>query len=177
MFRADACENTRGSNMALYVRDMDIPESMREELGAWNNGAGIELESWIGCEGRFALAVGYATLFWPEFVEFDGYILRKGFSETSLRGFESQPGATRKGTEWVMNHLHISDTHAYGCSDASRDKIMLLGTTLKDIYETKLRALFPTRPCIVEFHVPEDPEHLVEYQLSFWQATHETRNV
>ena len=152
---------------------MKIPESMRAELGAWNNGAGIDLESWIGCEGRFSLAVGYATVFWPQFVEFDGYILREGFSEQSLRGFEAEAGSDRKGTEWLMNHLHIADIHHAGCADMTRDKIALLGTVLKEIYEAKLRYLFPDRPCTVEFYVPDDPENLVEYQLSFWQKAHE----
>lgn len=58
---------------------MDIPESMRSELGAWNNGGGIDLEGWVGCEGSFALAVGYLTLFWPEFVEFEGISYGEGF--------------------------------------------------------------------------------------------------
>ena len=46
---------------------MEIPISMRAELAAWNNGNGIDLGSWTGCEGRFALAIGYASIFWPEF--------------------------------------------------------------------------------------------------------------
>jgi hypothetical protein len=46
---------------------MKLRQSMESELAAWNNGAGIDLASWVGCEGRFALAVGYATVFWPEF--------------------------------------------------------------------------------------------------------------
>lgn len=153
---------------------MDIPESMKAELGAWNNGVGIDLESWVGCEGRFALAVGYTTIFWPEFVEFEGYILRKGFSESSLRGFESQQGCARKGTEWLMNHLHIADTHHHGCPDISKDKIILLGTALKEIYEAKLQFVFSNRPCTVELHIPEDKDNLIEYQLSFWQTAHET---
>ena len=152
---------------------MEIPESMKAELGAWNNGAGIDLESWVGCEGRFALAVGYASIFWPEFVDFEGYILRKGFSEKSLRGFEAQQGCTRMGTEWVMNHLHIADTHHRGCSDMTRDKIALLGATLKEIYEAKLQYVFPNRPCLVEFYQPEDKDDLIQYQISFWQKAHE----
>jgi hypothetical protein len=163
--------------LGVIRESMKIPESMGAELGAWNNGAGIDLESWIGCEGRFSLAVGYATVFWPEFVEFDGYILRKGFSEESLRGFESQARSDRKGTEWLMNHLHIADIHHPGCSDMTQDKIVLLGAVLKEIYEAKLRYAFPERQCTVEFYVPEDPENLVEYQLSFWQNTHEHPDV
>ena len=86
---------------------MEAPESMKSELAAWNNGAGIDLESLVGCEGRFSLAVGYAAIFWPEFVEFEGYILRKGFSESSLRGFELQEGTNRKTVEWLRSHTHF----------------------------------------------------------------------
>ncbi len=153
-----------------------MPDSIKAELAVWNNGKGIDIESWVGCEGNFSLAVGYARIFWPEFVEFDGYILRKGFSETSLRGFESQEGSTRKSTEWVMNHLHIADIHHYGCKDISKDKIKLIGRVLKEIYEAKLTQQFPESPCIVEFHEPEGEEDLLEYQLSFWQAKHEEEN-
>jgi hypothetical protein len=100
---------------------MKTPDSMKAELSAWNNDGGIDLESWIGCEGSFSLAVGYATVFWPEFVEFDGYILSKGFSEDSLRGFERQQAGNRKSVEWLMNHLHILYIH-YSAKDASKDK-------------------------------------------------------
>jgi hypothetical protein len=133
---------------------METPESMKAELAAWNNGAGIDIESWVGCEGNFSLAVGYTSVFWPEFVAFDGYILRKGFSEASLRGFERQ--RDRKSVEWVMNHLHIADIQYYGCKDASKDKLLLLGNVLKEIYEAKLLWQLPDCPCIVEFYKPKD---------------------
>ena len=145
---------------------METPDSMKAELLAWNNGAGIDLKSWVGCEGSLSLAVGYATVFWPEFVEFEGYILRKGFSEPSLRTFEA--GSSRESVEWVMNHLHIADIHS-GREDISRDKILLLGKVLKEIYQAKLQWQFPDRPCIVEFDMPDDPEDPVGYQISFWQ--------
>ena len=125
---------------------MEIPESMKSELAAWNNDDGISLESWIGCEGRFSLAVGYATVFWPEFVLFNGYILQKGFSEVSLREFEQRENSTRKSVEWVMNHIHIADIQYYGCADASKDKLLLLGNVLKEIYEAKLLWQFPGHP-------------------------------
>jgi hypothetical protein len=76
---------------------MDIPESMRSELAAWNNGKGIDLQSWVGCEARFALAVGYASIFWPEFVEFDGYILPKAsFRRKGSRS--ARPGRSHRGS-------------------------------------------------------------------------------
>ena len=54
---------------------MNTPESMQAELATWNNGAGIDLEGWISCEGRFSLAVGYASIFWPAFTLIEGHIL------------------------------------------------------------------------------------------------------
>lgn len=153
---------------------MDIPESMKAELAAWNNGGGIDLESWVGCEGRFALAVGYAEIFWPEFVEFDGYILRKDFSENSLRGFESQQDSTRKSVEWLMNHVHLDSIQYLGCEDISKDKLVALGTVLKEIHEAKLKWQYPDKPCIVEFFIPDNTDDLNRYQISFWQARHES---
>jgi hypothetical protein len=153
---------------------MDTPESMKAELAEWNNGQGIDLESWVGCEGNFRLAVGYATVFWPEFVEFDGYILGAGFSEQNLRGFELQQKGNRQEVEAMMNHIHIDGIQYDGCPDLSEDKAMILGKTLKEIYEAKLAWQFPGRPCGVEFFVPDDRTDLAQYQITFWQRVHES---
>lgn len=151
---------------------MNTPESMKAELAAWNNGAGIDLESWIGCEGRFSLAVGYASIFWPAFTLIEGYILPQGVSEGSLRSWE-QGGRSRQSIECLINHVHIADIH-YGGEDISIDKLLVIGNVLKEIYEAKLQWQFPDRPCTVELFIPNDPDDLTEYQLSFWQKCHET---
>ena len=148
---------------------MNIPESMRSELAAWNNGSGIDLESWVGCVGNFSLAVGYAAIFWPEFIEFEGYILRKNFSEATLRAFERRNGEDKKSTEAVMNHLHIADIQYVGCPDLSRDKIIVIGNVLSHIYRVKLSQDFPRFECAVEFECPEDRDDLVGYQMTFWR--------
>jgi hypothetical protein len=115
------------------------PEDMKADLSLWNNGDGIDLEGWVSSQGNFQLAVGYAEIFWPEFVLFEDYILRKGFSVDSLRGFEKQCGEKRDSIECVMNHLHIADIHHVGCEDISKEKIVRLGSILKEIYEAKLK--------------------------------------
>ncbi len=77
---------------------MNIPESMKEELGEWNNGEGIDLETWVSCSGNFSLAVGYASLFCPKFIEFEDYIIQsESICEQtikSIRSFESSEGST-----------------------------------------------------------------------------------
>ena len=152
---------------------MDTPESMKAELAAWNDGDGIDLETWVANEGNFSLAVGYASIFWPAFTLFEDYILPSEFSVDVLRDFErGQRG--QQSVEWVMNHLHIADIQHWGCEDRSKDKLIVLGNILKEIYEAKLQWQFPDRPCTVEFFVPDDPDDLTEYQVSFWQKCHET---
>jgi hypothetical protein len=148
---------------------------MAGELAAWNNREGISLEGWIGCEGNFRLAVGYISIFWPQFVAFEDYILVEGFTEEQIRGFESQKEATAKTVEWVINHVHLDSIQHLGCPDISSDKLVLLGDRLREIYQAKLNWQFPERPCVVEFYQPEDPDSFAEYQLSFWQKKHDEK--
>lgn len=154
---------------------------MKEELGAWNNGKGIELESWVGCSGSFSLAVGYATIFCPKFVEFEDYIFQSSEPvceefEKNIKGFESQEDSTPLSVEWVINHLHIADLQYRSCEDISTDKLIFLGNVLKEVYEARLAYLFPDKPCVVKFYIPEAPEDYDEYQLSFWQKKHEQKS-
>lgn len=157
----------------LGTGKMKIPASMVAELAEWNSGDGISLEDWVGCEGNYRLAVGYLTVFWPSFVEFEDYILTEGFTEEQVRVFESQEGATARSIERVINHVHLDSIQHLGCPDISSDKLVLLGNILTEIYQAKLQWQFPGRPCVVEFYRPEDPDDFGEYQVSFWQKKHE----
>jgi|SRR6266851_6502430 len=140
------------------------------ELHDWNNGEGIDIESWIGCEGNFRLAVGYSIIFWPQFVQFEGYVLREGFSVESLRGFERQRDGDRRSIEAVMNHLHITDIQHYHCEDKTRERIVYLGRVLRDIYRAKLARQFPERHFEVLFD-DSYREDLTDYEITFYQAT------
>lgn len=155
---------------------MEIPEGMAKELGAWNNGRGIGLEDWIGCEGRFALAVGYAAAFWPAIHLAEGYLITSDDGPPDpehILTWEHGEGATRDGVEAVCNHLHIVDLHAVGCADASSDKLEALGEVLREMWAAKLAMQFPDRPCRVAFRHPDDPMDLEGYELSFWQIANE----
>ena len=141
-----------------------IPE-MRE----WNNGAGIDVESWIGCEGSFRLAIGYSTIFWPRFVEFEQYVLREGFSVEALRGFEQQCGGDRQQIEAVMNQLHIADVQCHPCEDITRERVVYLGRVLSEIYQAKLAWQFPSKR--FEVHFDDSPaDNLTDYEITFVQV-------
>ncbi len=148
----------------------EVPESMKSDLAAWNDGRGIDLLSWTGCMGNFSLAVGYLEVFWPTFVSFEKYILTDGFNLESLRAFERDPMATRQSIEWAMNHLHLADIQHDACEDISPDKLMFLGKRMREIYSAKLAMQFPDRAFSVEFHVPEALEDFEDYVLGFSQS-------
>lgn len=144
------------------------------ELQAWNGGAGIDAQSWIECVGNYEWATGYSLIFWPSFVRFGDYVLRRGFSEESLRGFERQPRpgntsaeAIRASIEAVINHVHIADIH---CNvEATEAQLRYLGRVLKDIHEVKLQRDFPSLRFTVSFNDEPDLD-LIDYELSFWQV-------
>jgi hypothetical protein len=139
------------------------------EMRDWNNGRGIDIRSWIGCSGSFQLAIGYSTVFWPRFVEFEEYVLREGFSVQSLRQFEEACAGDRRRVEAVMNHLHLADIQYYGCEDLTRERVVYLGQVLHEIYEAKLAWQFPDR----RFEVCSDDAHLddvMDYEITFFQT-------
>ena len=149
----------------------EIPESMMSELGDWNDGAGVPLEAWIENEGNFRLAVGYTAVFWPKFEAVGKYIFVEGTSAESIQGFERQRNSTPESVEAVLNHLHLADLHPYDGADLSADKLMCLGGVMKEMWKAKLKWQFPDRPCHVEFFVPDDPDDLESYEITFWQKS------
>jgi len=151
---------------------IDYP-SLIPEMRDWNNGKGIDIGNWIGCSGNFNLAIGYSAIFWPRFVEFEGYVLREGFHIPTLRGFEKQQAALpvterHQAVESVMNHKHLQDIQYGGCPDVTHERLRHLGQVLKEIYQAKLAWQFPDKK--FEVYFPDEPlEDLVDYQLTFYQ--------
>ncbi|NYT32893.1 hypothetical protein [Rhizobium sp. WYCCWR 11128] len=148
----------------------NIPNSMKTELAAWNDGRGISLRDWTANSGNFSLAVGYSEIFWPRFVAFEKYVLVDGFNIEGLRSFEQNPEATRQSIEWVMNHFHIADIQHSACTDMAGDKLAILGERLREIYMVKLGWQFPDRTFVVEFVQPERADDFPDYQMSFCQT-------
>lgn len=136
-------------------------------LDEWLPGP-VTPEEWVGMMGNFDLAVGYSFLFWPSFVRFDDFVLRQGFREDALRGFERSTGGDRPAIESVMNHVHIVDIH---CNEPVPSEIQIrhIGRVLKAVHEVKLKADFPELSFVVLFNDEPGLDPL-DYQLTFLQA-------
>ena len=141
-----------------------IPERSR-----WNDGAGIDVESWLESRGDFALALAFTTLFWPRFTEFDGCVLFAEFNLQSFSGFMEHVRGDRRAVEAVMNHRHLVDLFTNGIATASPEQLEYLGLVLTDIWRTKLARDFPNRKFDVHFD-RGTPANLLDYIITFHQA-------
>lgn len=158
---------------------MKVPESLQEELDLW--GSDFDLECWVSVQGNFSLAVGYASIFNPNFVEYGDYIFRVDAEYATTDKFRKDVAVRAHdhdafSVEWLINHLHIADIQQPESEDISADKLIFIGHALKDIYEAKLAHQFPDKPCEVKFYLPEcteeGTEDLRDYQIAFWQTKH-----
>jgi hypothetical protein len=149
-------------------------EALIPELKAWreHNKTEIDAEGWIECVGNYQLTVGYSALFWPRFVELDGMVFHEQVSPDAVREWLKSTNGDKKATEATLNHVHILHLHHPGLwSTATREQLLHLGRTLREIYETKLKRDFPDRQFVVDFE--ESPHSSLEdYQLVWYQPRH-----
>ncbi len=144
------------------------------ELKDWRkeNGQDFDIQDWVTSEGDIQMAIGYSTIFWPEFVEFNDYIFIKShFSEDNFKEWIKSESVSNYGQiENVINHIHILDLFSYEKqADISFEQVKYLGDLLQKIYSTKLKVEFPNRNFTVTFNGAEHLNDLIDYQLTFYQ--------
>jgi hypothetical protein len=139
------------------------------EMARWNEGRGIDIDSWICCVGTFEHAIGYGRLFWPSFLEHDDAVFfAQGFAEESYRGFMLQTSNDRRAVERVMNHQHVVRMFGDPSLSPSRDQLVYLGQLLQEVWAAKLHRDFPTRTFRVDL-VGANAIDLEDVQITFQQ--------
>lgn len=159
--------------MPIMLGDRDTTfDALIPELPHWNDGSGISIDDWIGAIGRHDHAIGYSRIFWPEFVIHAGCLLRAGFSRESFDGFMEKCDGMRQRVEAVMNHEHVAGM-LMGMFNAgerpSRDQVVYLGRTLREMWTAKLSRDFPDLSIVVSFN-HEDQDDVESYQITVFQA-------
>ena len=163
-------KKTLSNHAPLMTTSPDFTK-MLPELQAWNNGKGIDAESWIRCIGRFDHAVGYGQLFWPEFTIHDDCIMFADFTVESYDSWMKHTSGRRAPVEAVMNHRHILDLFSADASDVSRELVLYLGRLLRDMWSCKLKRDFPDRDILVSFP-DEHYDDLIDYQITIYHQKH-----
>jgi hypothetical protein len=146
---------------------MTTASDLLPELQAWNEGRGIGPLDYVFSVARPDVTVALVELFWPPFVEFEGYVLREGFDEEILRSWEARPGIKRENIEAAINFLDVGLLFANSkeAESALLDaRMAFVRATLSETYTAKLARDFPDNHFEVVLIDDED-----DFAISFFQ--------
>jgi len=84
---------------------------------------------------------------WPEFIEFEGYVLRAPLDAERLRGWERRGGITRQQIESAMNAYLLDGMFPQDQTDDAlkSEQCDKLARVMADMLEAKLTRDFPDR--------------------------------
>ena len=142
---------------------MPIPKELLPELQEWKGGSSVPAEDWIWMTGRADHALGYCSLLWPDFVVFEGYVLRVPTDIDRLRGWENG-GRSRSQVETAMNVFFLENAF----SDERKDgglydaQMTHLAAMMVDMLDAKLRRDFPDKS-FSAFVIDEDEDFGVSF--------------
>jgi len=89
-----------------------------------------------------------ANLFWPTFIEVDGYVLLAShYTAENLADWRDRHPDNRRAIEDVINHVHVEDLSV----TTTRDGLASLGQHLATAWRQTLRGRFADRQVRVEF--------------------------
>ena len=121
------------------------------ETKLWNNGHGIDFETFAGYHGSFELAIAFGEIFWPAFFEFEGCVFRgESADEQFMKSYKHNLRSLkddRQAVEMLHNHLHVWDLFPSTAGDPqpTRDQCLYLARLLRETWEAKLSRDFPNR--------------------------------
>jgi hypothetical protein len=152
--------------LASFSKGIDF-NTLIPELKDWNNGNGIDIDSWAQCVANHKVLVGCSRILWPSFVEHDGCILLgDSVDEANYQAFLKQTNSNKKSVEATMNHQHV--LHLFATELPTRELVLYVGRLLKEIWQVKLSHDFPDRNITVLFPEEDDLE-LIDYEITFFQ--------
>jgi hypothetical protein len=142
------------------------------ELKTW--ALPLSPEQLAACEGRYPVAIGYLSLFWPSFVEYNGMVFRGDELDeedrASISRWLTTANGNKQAVEAMLNHFHIRDIQHPGIwGDATEKQIKFIGQTLKEAWASKLARDFPAKQFVVEL-IEGTAEKLEDYQVVFFQT-------
>lgn len=152
--------------MADFDKGIDFRELIPKLKEHWSTD---NIDQWISLEGNFDHLVGYARLFWPDFLEHEDCVFRRDhFTEANFLGFMKQTNGDKTAVEVVMNHEHVLDIFPNADPKPSCKMVLYVGRMMKEIWQAKLNRDFPNRKILVSF--PEEhSEDLLYYEVTFFQ--------
>ena len=122
--------------------------------------------------GRYPLAIGYLTVFWPQFVEHEGMVfLGEQVDKEAVLAWLKTTNGNKQAVEAALNHFHVLDIQHQGIwSEATEPQVKFIAHTLKEAWAAKLAHDFPAKDFVVEL-VEGSSDKLMDYQIVFYQRS------
>jgi hypothetical protein len=109
------------------------------------------LQNYIETRGTFELAVAFAELFWPTFVEREGCILRADvFSEERFQQWWAESSGDRRVVECAMNLLHVEDLIPSDTTPLAAEVYGHLAEAIAQMWRARVQLVFPHRRVVVQ---------------------------
>ena len=111
-----------------------------------------------------------AALFWPDWVEVDGCVLRADVADAkNVRRWLSVQGGSVQQVEWALNHVHLYDEVEEGWEEPPQllnERLLEVARRLADAWRASLAAAFPERTFDVEVATPAEDHGPSVYVVS-----------
>jgi hypothetical protein len=138
------------------------------ELASWNDGRGIDLESFAFAVGRYDHAIAYAHVLWPKFHIHDDCVFRREPDMESYRRWMESLGGERSRVEFSMNHLHVLDLFSSEEFEPTEAAVAYVSRLLVDMWSCKAARDFPERRIRVEA-TEGTADDLLRYEVTLFQ--------
>ncbi len=109
------------------------------------NGGDFSLWDYLFGVANVEIALAFTKLFLPDFIEHEGGIfLSEVFKQEIYEQWKAKLGNDITEIERVMNHQHIDDILS-GTDKVGTDNLFYLGQCIKQMWESRLKLLYPDR--------------------------------
>lgn len=144
------------------MRDDELLGKLREIYSAPDiDPSSFDVRDMIYAFGSPLTAIMYSRLFWPEFVEIDGMVFMEGTIEDEgdrrqlTLAFE-RCGKDRSLTERSFNLVEVP-AHLFGrnAGETTEAEDFWFAQRLRDMWDARLKTLYPERRFVVEVLTPE----------------------
>jgi hypothetical protein len=131
----------------MSLQQISLNADKLSDFQQWKKANGDDFSLWDYLFGaaNIEIAIAFTKLFWPDFVEHEGGIfLSEAFNSQIYEQWKIELGNDVAGIEQVMNHQHVDDILP-GAQNASTDNLLYLGQALAQMWESRLKSLYPQR--------------------------------
>lgn len=131
----------------MFIKQISLNADQLTDFQQWKKANDNDFSLWDYLFGsaNIEIAIAFTKLFWPDFVEHEGGIfLSEAFDSQIYEQWKIELGNDVAAIEQVMNHQHIDDILP-GAENASTDNLLYLGQALAQMWESRLKSLYPQR--------------------------------